>query len=205
MKLGQQIAALLEAQNKTASDLARYVDVTPQAVGHWLRGDSEPIGKRRRAIAGFFGLTEEELLFGGAPSRGPRSVPVLNWEQAGGYKTIVDNDGADLQGVEYLDVGVPVMRQTFALEVEGDSMINPAGWPSFPAGSRIVVEPSLEPQAGDFVVVRRAGVARATLKQLAADAGVRYLKSLNPIYPLLELRADDQIVGVVREVTARLR
>lgn len=61
--LSDRIRQLLIANSKNASDLARYVDVTPQAAAKWLSG-AEPRPKVKEKIARFFGLTPQELEYG---------------------------------------------------------------------------------------------------------------------------------------------
>lgn len=85
----------------------------------------------------------------------------------------------------------------FALRVVGDSMVNPGEGPSFPEGSLIVVDPHKPPVNGNCVVVGLREGEKPVLKQLVIDGPRRYLKPLNPRYPVLEMSADSRIYGVV--------
>lgn len=58
--LAQRIQKLLDINKRTATDLAVFVGVSPQAAHGWLAG-SEPRGYRKERIAAFFGLTRQEL------------------------------------------------------------------------------------------------------------------------------------------------
>lgn len=60
--LAQRIQKLLDYHNRTATDLALYCGVTPQAVHGWLKG-SEPRGTKKALIAEFFGITRQQLEF----------------------------------------------------------------------------------------------------------------------------------------------
>lgn len=93
---------------------------------------------------------------------------------------------------------VPVNRYTFALRVQGDSME-----PRFTEGMLLIVEPELDPQHGDFVIVKN-GSDETVFKQLVKDGADWYLKPLNPRYPIKSLGADT-IIGVVRGVTEQFR
>ncbi|HBH39603.1 MAG TPA: hypothetical protein DDX06_14600 [Curvibacter sp.] len=93
---------------------------------------------------------------------------------------------------------VPVNRYTFALRVQGDSME-----PRFTEGMLLIVEPELDPQPGDYVIVKN-GSEETTFKQLIKDGADWYLKPLNPRYPIRAL-GKDTIVGVVRGVTEQFR
>lgn len=133
-------------------------------------------------------------------------VPVISWVNAGQWSTTVDNfhpGDAD----EWAKTTVPIRQHTYALRVRGDSMTNPAGDPTFPDGSVIVVEPEaigdLARMVNQFVIVKRATDDEVTFKQLVKDAGRYYLKPLNPRYPILELLENDTFCGVVRERVVR--
>lgn len=133
-----------------------------------------------------------------------QQAPLISWVQAGAWADVVDNlTVGDFD--ELIATTVPVGRHTFALRVVGDSMTNPGMGPSFPEGSCIVVEPDLRAESGDFVVVRQNGDEEATFKQLVKDGGHWFLKPLNPRYPIMGMREDATVVGVVREVLMRLK
>ena len=70
----------------------------------------------------------------------------------------------------------------------------------FPNGSIIIIDPAVEPRQGSFVVVRLDEAEQATFKQMVIDGGTRYLKPLNPRYPLMEIRQSATVCGVVRQM-----
>jgi SOS-response transcriptional repressor LexA len=88
----------------------------------------------------------------------------------------------------------------FSLRVEGDSME-----PEFPRGCIIFVEPECNAQNGDYVIVCLDGTNQATFKQLVIDGGHRYLKPLNPRYPIIAAERDARICGAVREMRKAYR
>jgi SOS-response transcriptional repressor LexA len=92
-------------------------------------------------------------------------------------------------------VGAAVTERAFALRVRGDSMA-----PDFPDGCIIVVDPGRPHRSGDYVVAIKAGWSEPTFKRYVLDAGVAYLKSINPAYRQIELDPDAEIVGVVVEM-----
>jgi len=124
-------------------------------------------------------------------------VPVISWVQAGHPEEAVDLHHPG-QADEWVDTTVPVRRHTFGLWVENDSMT-----PVFPPGIRIIVEPEMDAEVGDYVIARDAD-GHTTFKQLVQESGDYYLRPLNPQYPI---RALDgwQVVGVVREAVWRFR
>ena len=131
----------------------------------------------------------------GPPIRG--KVPLISWVSAGVWREAIDPlEPGDAEA--WIETTSPVMRHTFALRVQGDSME-----PDFPAGVLIVVEPDLDPQPGDYVIAKNGD--EATFKQLVKDGADWYLKPLNPRYPIKPLESPCKIIGVVREAVRRFR
>lgn len=184
--------------------------LTRNTVSNWERGENLPEPDRLLTLARALRITVDYLLSGrGAKDSnleiGPEirgRVPLISWVQAGTWSTVID-DAQPGVADEWVETTVPIHHHTFALRVRGDSMTNPAGEPSFPDGSVIVVEPDavgeLDKMLNQFVIVKRTSDDEATFKQLVKDAGRYYLKPLNPRYPMIELREDDVFCAVVRE------
>jgi len=204
--------ALLVLEHGTLVALARQLERDPSQVSQWLNGSAHSVtGKQRGMRPATARYIEEKC---GKPmgwldiehpqAEGPRleqapeirgkEVPVISWVQAGEFTEAVESWSSD----EWVDTSAPVHRHTFALRVKGDSME-----PDFPAGVIIVVEPDLEPNPGDYVVVRNGG-GEATFKQLVRDGADWYLKPINPRYPIKPL-GSSHIVGVVREMIKKFR
>jgi hypothetical protein len=53
---------------------------------------------------------------------------------------------------------------------------------------------------GSFVVVSEHPHKEATLKQLVSDGNKKYLKPLNPHYPIVEYTVNAAIYGVVKQM-----
>ncbi len=125
-----------------------------------------------------------------------RRVPRLSWVSAGLFREME----AAAHPVEWDTPSEPMSAQAFSLRVEGDSME-----PEFPHGCVIFVEPRIEALNGDFVVVTVDDTHHATFKELVIDGPTRYLKPLNPRYPILPLTPQARVCGVVREMRKAYR
>ena len=121
-----------------------------------------------------------------------RHVPLISWVQAGHW-----NEVCDVLPLEEVTEWIPALARVgpraFALRIQGDSME-----PKFTVGAAIVVEPDVHAQNGDYVIVRLDGTDECTFKQLVEDAGKRFLKPLNPRYPLMEITSKASVVGIAR-------
>jgi len=88
--------------------------------------------------------------------------------------------------------------EPYALQVIGDSMA-----PEFRDGCIIIIEPGGVARHDSFVVVDCDG--DTVFRQLQIDSERRFLKPLNPSYPLIELTGGYNIRGVVVQRAGRRR
>lgn len=203
--MGRRIAAFREKRGLNQSDLARRLRIKVQSVQQWESGQTQPRANRLRAIAEALGcsvhaltddVVDHESLFNEAvPLEGmrPRRVPLVAVAPAGMPHDSFDQRVADVREPT-VPTFYPVSHGAFALRVFGDSME-----PIFPDGCIIVVEPSIEPKHGMYVVVRLDGTSEHTFKQLIVDGPHRLLKPLNSRYPIIELNREAVFCGVVVE------
>ncbi|MDD9156978.1 S24 family peptidase [Aliivibrio sp. S4TY2] len=130
------------------------------------------------------------------------SFPVISAVQAGLWTeaceayTFYDID-------EYLPTTERVSDSSFWLRVKGDSMTSLTS-PSFPEGTAVLVDPTIEPENGKFVVAKLTDENEATFKRLVIDAGKKYLKPLNRDYSMLEINDNCKIIGVVVDAKIQL-
>ncbi len=118
-------------------------------------------------------------------------VPLFSWNDVG----IKDDEGnlpTAVSADAWVSLAAKINEKTFALRVFGDTMET-----EFSEGDIIVVDPALPVVHNRYVVVRIPGEDRATFKQLIVDGGRRYLKPLNPSYPVMEIDRHVEIVGIV--------
>lgn len=126
-------------------------------------------------------------------------VPLISWAHAGlsANRSEEDEDGEESAPPTTIEGWVPVYRRvsknTFALRVSGDSMET-----EFSEGDMIIIDPEVMPKHNRFVVVRFVGDEEATFKQLIVDGGRKYLKPLNPRYPIVNYESEKaRVCGVV--------
>lgn len=136
---------------------------------------------------------------------GMRPYPVISHVQAGALKEISvpygPGDGFD---VEYGDD--EASQWSFFLEIEGDSML-----PDFRPGDRVLIDPDVSPNPGDYVAARNTK-QEATFKKYRVrgidESGheVFELVPLNNDYPVL--RSDERhlvVIGTMIEHRRKFR
>ena len=112
-------------------------------------------------------------------------VPLISWVQAGAWDEAIDTLHPG-EAEAWLPCPVKHGARTYALRIKGDSMTAPYG-KSYPEGSVIYVDPDQAGgvTTGDRVIAKMMGENAVTFKAFIEDAGKRYLKPLNPAYPLI--------------------
>lgn len=125
-------------------------------------------------------------------------IPLITWQEAKEWNQI--GYGYKLKNNEQLlTTTCEVGPFAFALRVQGNSMESPYGI-SFPDGTLIVADPDEVAIPGSFVVLSIHPTKEATLKQLVTDGNKRYVKPLNPDYPIFEYTVGATIYGVVKQM-----
>lgn len=133
---------------------------------------------------------------------GIRLVPLISFVQAGAFKEAILNAQDQFVATYAGNLG----EFAFALEIVGDSML-----PDFKPKDKIIVDPSITPIPGDFVIAQN-GEAEATFKKYKPrgydENGKEYFEliALNEDYPPLDSRFQDiQIIATVIDHIRSLR
>lgn len=120
-----------------------------------------------------------------------RRLPVLGQASAG--KIMENIEEASI--TEFVIAPGPTGPRAFALRIEGISME-----PRFKEGDKIVIDPDLEWNSGDFVYAMRLNDNTGTFKQLRCEGDDMYLCATNPSFEPRYTRLDGEwvIVGKAR-------
>lgn len=133
---------------------------------------------------------------------GAKLVPVISYVQAGSFKDAI----LGVQENFVVSYTENLSENAFALEVPDESMS-----PEFKPGDKIVVDPDIQPNPGDYVIAQN-GDNEATFKMYKPrgfdDQGREYfeLTPLNQMYPTLDSRFQRiEIIGTVVEHVRALK
>jgi len=218
MERHERIARAIKASGKKKGELAAEIGVAASAVTQWITGESKSLKPENLyGLARATGFRAEWIAMGEGPehdapmddnvelTRQPAEsfrYPVISWVAAGAWSEAVEpfppgfSDRYELS--DYDSKG-----PAFWLEVKGDSMTSPVGL-SITEGTLILVDTEADAQSGKLVVAKLSDSDKATFKKLVEDGGRRFLKPLNPAYPIEVCAENCRIVGVVVRALQKL-
>lgn len=160
----------------TLSPLAKYFSLTiSQLVG------DEPFPESR--IKGAYKLDPETL----------NHVPLISWHESITYP-ITDNSPRSTVTTEHR-----YSKNAYALLVEEDN------WENLAKDTALLVEPTLEVEHRDFIIVYKTGQKIPSLKQALLDEGQMYLKPVIQGYNIIVCTPEHKILGVVVEYKKHLK
>lgn len=209
MEIGQIIRNARKAQKLSLEQLANQVDSDTGNLSRLERGQQGTTPEKLKRILEVLGIKLAQAGQGMEspqdngvsnvqmalqPSRGPKEYPLISWVIAGEWAESCDNFGPG-DAETWLASTENAGANGFWLDVRGDSMTC-AGNPSFPEGSRILVMPEADLISGKYYVMKLDS-GESTFKQYIEDAGLRYLRPLNPSYRTIQIDDDCKVIGRV--------
>lgn len=209
MSIGARVKAKRDEIGFTQNELAAKAGTTQQSIEQLESGKT----KRPRylpELARALSVDPDYLLHGksfgnvsyvGDYKPGSR-YPVLSKVQAGAWCEAVEAYTLKDVGL-WLESDAHIQGDAFWLEVDGDSMTAPVGL-SIPEGTFVLFDTGRDPANGNLVIAKLEDSNEATFKKLVIDGPNRYLKGLNPVWPLVHINGNCKIIGVAVETKLRL-
>ncbi|HBL7110031.1 helix-turn-helix domain-containing protein [Serratia marcescens] len=218
MKWYEAAKAKMKESRIGQEQLAEHLGVTKGAVSHWLNGRREPGIEIIANIMNFIGLkdfvvnpgnsqpashhTETSNVKFAGPYKKSREYPLISWVQAGAWAEAMEPYTVD-EIDEWFESDAKVFGKAFWLRVDGDSMTAPTGI-SIPEGTLVLIDTGREAVNGSLVIAKMVDANEATFKKLIIDGGQKYLKGLNPAWPMKEINGNCKIIGVAIQTMMRL-
>ncbi len=193
-------------------ELAQQLGITRGAVTHYLSGRRVPPLKQFHNLAAVLKTDPAWLQFGVTADNKKKSsdsqqretissqsnhhpIPILTSKQISKQPDVRRINKKSIE--EWLANFYTDQPNWFAIRVQGDSMVSTTGQKSFYDGDIIIIDPTLNPKNGDYIVAVMPKNNDATFKQYIIDGGIKYLKPLNGQYPMIEVGSKYVYCGVV--------
>lgn len=125
-----------------------------------------------------------------------RSIPICSWDDAA-----CKEPGSKGHITDWMPTAYNCSESSFALEVEGDSMVAPSGL-SLPPGTLIAVDPTLTPKDNQLAVAV-CNPGQLLFRQVVSEGGTQYLRPLNAQYPVMAVSDDTRFIGVIVDASSR--
>lgn len=214
LSMHEQMERLYEAAKilrgvEGQSAVARLLNASPQTVKNWeSRGISKDGMITAQEVIGCSSTwlkngTGEMVAESAEPPQvanitrvpmGTRRIPLISCVQAGAMTEAIDPYALG-DAAEWMLTDLELSQNAFALRIKGDSML-----PEFREGDTVIIDPSVDPLPGDYVVAKN-GENEATFKKYRPrgvnEQGqqVFELVPLNEDYP--SMRSDMTVVRII--------
>lgn len=166
---------------------------------------ANPTSSSLRPLAKYFAISISQLLGDEplSPDRLAKSarekagaatrIPVIQWGKISAWIHQGKEKSNDIHG--WLSVDLPLSATSYAVTIE-----NTAFGPQFPKNAHLVVDPTVAPKSGDFVLIQPNDEPNILLKEILFDGQLAYLKSVNPeLKQTITLAEPYKLCGVVVE------
>lgn len=201
-ELGARIRQVLIEKGLTQSQLARLVGVKQQTISYICSPDS-PASTSRYApkIASILGVNPQWLQSGEGGKYDPMvrielegielSVQRVPFLQHHHVRPFVAGQPTDTR--QGLMTDAKAGARAFAVEIDGDSMR-----PLFRPGDRVVIDPDLRAEPGDFVLAEIDGAITFRKYRARTDNSFE-LTPMNDDWPVVKSEAGVEVLGVMVE------
>ena len=205
-KLKANLNLLMKEAHLNAEELSRRIGLPASTIKKIRNNDDpNPTLSTLTPLARYFSLTISQLV-GDEPfpeSRIPGSykinphtlnhIPLISWQEAILWP-IKDNVVRSTITTEH-----EYSKDAYALIVEEDD------WENLSKDTALLVDPALQAEHRDFIIVYKAGQKTPTLKQVLYDEGHMYLKPVTQKYNIAIFSSEHKILGVIVEYKKQLR
>jgi len=198
----------MKALKMTQEILASKMGITRGAITHYLSERRTPSLLQFKKLSAVLKTNPAWLQYGLSTTQEPKSknkksepirypLPILPWNTITDF---IDTRKRNTEIAEWVPHFFTDQPHWYALRVIGDAMKAPSGnSKSFHEGDLIIVDPDKTAANGSYVVAMLPRAKEATFKQYVFDAGIGYLKPLNPQYPMVQINDTTHVCGVIVE------
>lgn len=204
-KLSTNLNLLMAENRLNAEELSRRIGIPASTIKKIRNNDSNPTLSTLSPLAQYFSLTISQLV-GDEPFPASRikgsykinpaaisHIPLLSWEEAVIWPTTCEETH------QTITTEHSYSKNAFALLVEEDD------WENLAKGTALLIDPTLQVEHRDYVIVHKNGQKLPTLKQVLFDEGEMYLKPVTYGYNIALFTSEHTFLGVVVEYKKHLK
>lgn len=180
--VSRNIKRLLEEQDKTQTDLAKFLNVSSTTVNNYVKGYNVPRMDKIDSICKFFGVNRSELLGLHDNKGSQRPIPLIG-TIAAGMPILAEQNIED-----YFNIDSSV-KCDFCLKVQGDSMVDEG----IKSGDIVFFKQQADVENGEIGAVIVG--TEATLKRIYKRNGSLILQPANAKYEPIILESGDVIIA----------
>jgi SOS-response transcriptional repressor LexA len=205
-KLTKNLNFLMTEARLSAEELSRRIGLPPSTIKKIRNSvNLNPTLSTLSPLAAYFSLTLSQLvgdepfpkgLFNGSPPIKHDlsiQIPLISWRESITWPEGLHETHSTI-ATEHED-----SKTAYALMVEEED------WENVTKGTILIVDPELQAEHRDFVIVHKAGQEIPSLKTLLINEGERYLKPVTSGYSIVALTLEYRILGVVVEYKKNLK
>ncbi|WP_131795888.1 S24 family peptidase [Fluoribacter gormanii] len=192
---------LLIKHGITEAELSRRIDAPRATINRLVSGRTpDPRASTLETIADYFKISVDQLL-GKQPiyfnpsenisaSVGTK-LPIIDWDDIRNWKETI-KELKTKQNNSWILVDSSIENGLFAFKINGESM-----WPNLQDNTIVIVDPERKPKNKDFVVVHIKAMDDIVVRQLIIEGKYTFLRASNPIFPVIQVGDNDDIIGVI--------
>lgn len=200
IEMGKRIESLrIAAGYDSARSLSRAMGDSPsyQSIINWENGVVSPNKKTLVKLAEALHSTPEYIIYGIGDesvtiSKG-KEVPILE------FGNLLDFFSGDFTAENFDWVSERFSDNAFLLKVDDDSMASSNPLKSIPVGSKVLVDPNIEP-ANDKIVLVQTKSQKFVIRRLIEDVEHSFFTCENPVYKAFDRNESTIIRGRVVQV-----
>lgn len=195
-KLGSNLNKLLKKEGLTSDDLSRLIGVPSTTIKRMRSGEANPTLNNLLPIAEYFSITLNQLVNGDplAENFEANTLPLFSWDEC------CNHDSIDYEKFsKKILTERTVSKKAFALLVQEDEQ------EFFPENSILIVEPEIEPNNGDYVIIGNLKQNIAAIRKYIIEIDKIYLKPLIPGIDISVLTSSYKVLGVILQYKVELK
>lgn len=201
-QLSDNLNLLMAKSRLNSSELARQTGLPATTIKRIRNNEhTNPTLSTLVPIANYFSVTLNDLLkHEGSPapvlklaSGGVRTLPLLSWQSCLQFSEI------ELMPKLTITTERRVSEKAFALEMDNNDIA------LFPQHARLIVEPEIPPESGDYVLVANLKQKMASLRRFIIEIDNTYLQPLIAGLNAIVLTSEYKILGVIIQTKMELK